>query len=98
MSNDLETLATDLGLVKSAMQYLSQRTAFQEQQGEQLKQAQLSELKAIKAFAQQLEKLKAEIRVLSIRQTAMEDEGRKGQEDEGLPLLLKNSAKKSGKV
>lgn len=97
MSNDLQTLATDLGLVKSAMQYLSQRTAFQEQQAEQLRQAQKAELQAIQACAKQLEKLKAEIKVLSLRQTAMEDEGRKGQEDEGLPLLLKNSGKKSGK-
>ena len=53
MSNDLQTLATDLGLVKSAMQYLSQRAALWEQQAEQLRQAQLEELRAIQACAKQ---------------------------------------------
>ena len=92
-----QAMEDDIALLKGTLNFLSQRIALQEQLGEQLRQAQVSELNTFRAFSDQLNKLKAEIKVLSIRQTAMQGEGGNGQEDEGLPLLLKNSGKKLNK-
>lgn len=94
------TLEDDINLLKGANNFLAQRIALQEQIGHQLREAQQSELATIQSLCKELTKLKSQIAVLSVRQTALEsklDQGDQGGDDGELPLLLKNSGKKSNK-
>lgn len=89
----------DINLLKGAINFLTQRIALQEQIGHQLREAQQSELATIHGLCKELAKLKSQIAVLSVRQTALEsklDQGDSGDDGE-LPLLLKNSGNKSNK-
>ena len=94
-----QNIEDDINLLKGAVYFLTQRIGLQEQIGHQLREAQQSELATIHGLCKELTKLKHQIAMLSVRQTALEsklDQGGDGDDGE-LPLLLKNSSNKSNK-
>ena len=90
-------LEDDINLLKGTINFLTQRIALQEQVGIQLRDAQQAELATLQSLSNELGKLKSQISILWVRQSAQGNQGKQGEDDGELPLLLKNSGNRLNK-